>query len=81
MIADVVIVVSMKYVEKGVVAQAKLQQIEEQHHAEHVKLDKGEKLAQKQAARHHQHQKHSAAHKKGGRNTKINNIQQPSKRD
>ena len=52
MITDVVIVVAMKYVEKGVVAQAKLQQIEEQHHAEHVKLDKGEKLAQKQAARH-----------------------------
>lgn len=81
MIADVVIVVAMKYVEKGIVAQAKLQQIEEHHHAEHVKLNKGEKLAQKQAARHQQHQKHSTGHKNGGRNSKINNIQQPSKRD
>ena len=83
MIADVVIVVAMKYIEKGIVAEAKLQQLEEQHQAEQMKLGKGEKLAQKQAVRRQQHPKYtaSASHRVGGRNSKINNIQQPSKRD
>ena len=81
MIADVVIIVAMKYVEKGIVAEAKLQQLEEQHQAEQMKMGKGEKLAQKQAVRRQQHPKYTASHRVGGRNSKINNIQQPSKRD
>lgn len=82
MIADVVIVVAMRYVEKGIVAENKLRKLEEQHSQQTQKMDKGEKLARKQHTRQQQHHMaHSSKGGGGGKNTKLNNIQQPSKRD
>mmetsp|Transcript_12388 Transcript_12388/g.25584 ORF Transcript_12388/g.25584 Transcript_12388/m.25584 type:complete len:101 (-) Transcript_12388:261-563(-) len=80
MIADVVIVVAMKYVEKGIAAENKLRELEEQNAEKQHELDKGEKLAQKRATRQ-QHQKKLPHESHKSRNSKINNIQQPSKRD
>ncbi len=82
MIADVVIVVAMKYVERGIAAENKLRHLEEQHAEQNREMDKGEKLAQKRATRQQNHKLSTqSSHKSGSRNTKINNIQQPSKRD
>ena len=82
MIADVTIVVAMRYVEKGVAAEAKLRHIEEQHAEQTREMDKGEKRAQKSKTRQQQHQRRtSKGTGGGGKTSKINNIQQPSKRD
>ena len=88
MIADLVIVVSMRYLEKGLAAESNLRHIEEQHADQDRKMDKGEKLAQRQKAAK-QHKKKgkgsssssSSISSSGGKNKKMNNIQQPSKRD
>ena len=87
MIADLVIVVSMRYLEKGLEAESNLRHIEEQHADQDRKMDKGEKLAQRQKAAK-QHKKKgkgssssSSISSSGGKNKKMNNIQQPSKRD
>ena len=84
MIADVVIVVAMRFVDKGIAAEKKLRQLEEQHAEQNREMDKGEKLAQKARQR-----QRVAANKKGspkssgggGGRSNYNNIQQPSKRD
>ena len=83
MIADVVIVVSMRYVEKGIAAESKLRLIEEQHADQDRKMDKGEKLAQRQKAvqQHKKMGKGGTSGGGGGKNKNINNIQQPSKHD
>mmetsp|Transcript_15313 Transcript_15313/g.35304 ORF Transcript_15313/g.35304 Transcript_15313/m.35304 type:complete len:102 (-) Transcript_15313:311-616(-) len=65
MIADAVIVVALRYVEKGIEAQNKLREIEEQHAEQNHQMDKEQKLAQKQATRQQQH-KMANANKQGG---------------
>jgi len=69
MIADVVIVVAMRYVDKGIKATTKLKELEEHHAEQNREMDKGEKLAQR-AKRQQQQKKNN-----------YNNIQQPSKHD
>jgi hypothetical protein len=84
MIADVAMVVAMRYVEKGIAAENKLRHIEQQHAEQNREMDKGGKLARKNELRQQQHRMAHSGSKKGGgsgKNTKINNIQQPSKRD
>jgi len=85
MIADVIIVVAMRFVDRGIAAEKKVRQLEEQHAEQNREMDKGEKLAQKARQR----QQQVAANKKGspkssgggGGRSNPNNIQQPSKRD
>mmetsp|Transcript_24463 Transcript_24463/g.52047 ORF Transcript_24463/g.52047 Transcript_24463/m.52047 type:complete len:105 (+) Transcript_24463:92-406(+) len=84
MIADITIVVAMRFVEKGIAAENKLRHIEEEHAEHNQKLDKGEKLAQKKALRHQQqrmaHSNKGSGRGIGGKKT-FNNIQMPMKTD
>ncbi|VEU39744.1 unnamed protein product [Pseudo-nitzschia multistriata] len=67
MIADVVIVVAMRYVDKALTAERELQEIQQQQAQKTQKMNKEEKLAQKQEARHQQHKMaHTSKH--GGGN-------------
>merc|ERR1711935_452044 len=73
MIADVCIVVAMRYVEKGIAAEKKLAAVKGE-------MDKGEKLGRKNKLLRQQQQKQQSNN--GGKFKKMNTtIQQPSKRD
>ena len=75
-ISDLVIVVAMHYIDKGIAAEKKLRHTEEQHAEKNRVMDKGEKLAQRKATRQQQQQRKMPS-SAGGRNQKLNNIQQP----
>merc|ERR1711935_168140 len=80
MIADVCIVVAMRYVEKGIAAEKKLAAIKGDHAAVKGEMDKGEKLGRKNKLLRQQQQKQQSNN--GGKFKKMNTtIQQPSKRD
>ena len=85
-IADVAIVVAMRYVEKGINAERKLRKIEEQHAETSQKLDKGEKLGRKQELRQQQLRQRQNGNPSGGIGggtdpKKLHSkLQQPSKR-
>ena len=66
MIADVVIVVAMRYIDKGIAAESKLREIQEQQAEQTHKMDKEEKIAQKQATRQQQHKMANASKHGGG---------------
>ena len=80
MIADVVIIVAMKFIEKGVVAEAKLKELQEQHMEQNREMDKGQKLARNartRAAAHNATKGKGKTPKNSGKHN--HNIQQPSK--
>mmetsp|Transcript_11972 Transcript_11972/g.28402 ORF Transcript_11972/g.28402 Transcript_11972/m.28402 type:complete len:109 (-) Transcript_11972:182-508(-) len=87
MIADVAIIVSMRYVEKGIKAENKLRKIEEQHAETKEKLDKGEKLGRKRELKQQQiRQRHTekagscGGNGNNGTSKKLGSkLQQPSK--
>eukprot|EP00536_Pseudo-nitzschia_multiseries_P005350 jgi/Psemu1/303322/fgenesh1_kg.100_\ len=54
MIADVVIIVALRYLEKGIEAENKLREIQEQHAEQTHQMDKEQKIAQKQESRQQQ---------------------------
>ena len=79
MVADLVMVIAMWYVEKGVTAEKKLRELEEKHAEQNHEMAKGEKLAQKSKKQHDAaERKHKNKHSKGftgsgGGGGKINN--------
>ena len=57
MVADCVILISMRYIDKGMKAEQKLKELEEKHAEQNRAMEKSEKLAQK--AQYHE-QQHAA---------------------
>jgi hypothetical protein len=81
MLADSVVIIALTYIERGMKAEKKLRELEAVHEQQAHEAGKAQTRAEQNAIRHAQ--KQTQKHKKvsGGATKKINNIQQPSKRD